>query len=388
MDSSRAGVAQGIIPATLRARMSAPSTPKKPALSRRQIAVVSLGVFAVAGWWMLARRGGDPLVGTPMLALEAATGKSLFFNAAAHPWLKAQRADLLPAEAMAAEGERVRGFVQAVENPKQFRQLDRQHRFDALLLVGNPSEYRPLLDHLVEAKDFTPTYVDHWAILFRRGAERAWKVDDLAPWRQRLAKTGAAERAACLSEVAVRLTALRRGDEAKALLDEAEALEAQSPAMWNGRAVWHAQRGEWKEALDCADRALRGKLEPLSAVATKAQALYAVKEFSAAFDLSRKLVERVPEDPGLLVYHAKIAHEARAFRAEIEALEKLIALAEAARRPTSGYCIYLGQAYAAVSDGKRAIAAFTRALGDPELPKEQREFAADNIRRIKSRVDL
>jgi tetratricopeptide (TPR) repeat protein len=188
--------------------------------------------------------------------------------------------------------------------------------------------------------------------------------------------------------VAVRLTALRRGDEAKALLDEAEALEAQSPAMWNGRAVWHSQRGEWKEALDCADRALRGKLEPLSAVATKAQALYAVKEFSAAFDLSRKLVERVPEDPGLLFYHAKIAHEARAFRAEIEALEKLIALAEAARRPTSGYCIYLGQAYAAVSDGKRAIAAFTRALGDPELPKEQREFAADNIRRIKSRVDL
>lgn len=158
--------------------------------------------------------------------------------------------------------------------------------------------------------------------------------------------------------------------------------------MWNGRAVWHSQRGEWKEALACADRALRGKFEPLSAVATKAQALYAMKEFSAAYDLSQKLVERVPDDPGILFYHAKIAHEAHAFRAEIEALEELIALAESARRPVAGYCIYLGQAYAAVSDGKRSIAAFTRALSDPELPEDQREFAEDNIQRIKSRTGL
>jgi len=368
--------------------MSAPLAPKNRSRTRLFAGLAVVVALAGAAYFFLAQRAVDPLVGTPRLALEAAEGKSLYFNGAAHPWLKAQRADLLAADALDAESERVRGYVQAVENPQLFRQLDRQYRFDALLLVGNPSEYRPLLEHLIETKDFVPAYVDHWAILFRRGTGRAWQAEDLAPWRERIAKLSASARAACLAETAVRLTALRRGEEAKALLDEAETLDAEEPTMWNGRAVWHTQRGEWKEALTCADRALRGRFEPLSAVATKAQALYAMKEFSAAFDLSRKLVERVPDDPSILFYHAKIAHEARAFRAEIEALEKLIALAEAARRPVSGYCIYLGQAYAAVSDGKRSIAAFTRALGDPELPKDQRDFAEDNIQRIKSRTGL
>jgi tetratricopeptide (TPR) repeat protein len=368
--------------------MTATDAPQTHPRSRRLAWGLAACAVAVAAWFAISRHAVDPLVSTPMLALEAAAGKSLYFNAAAHPWLKARRADLLPADAVDAEGERVRGYVQAVENPKLFRQLDREHRFDALLLVGNPSEYRPLLDHLIETKDFLPVYLDHWAILFRRGAERAWQPDDLAPWRQRIAELPDSQRAACLAETAVRLTALRRLEEARTLLDEAAALDGDEPTMWNGRAVWHSQRGEWKEALTCADRALRGKMEPLSAVATKAQALYAMKEFSAAFDLSRRLVERVPDDPGILFYHAKIAHEARAFRAEIEALEKLIALAESSRRPTSGYCIYLGQAYAAVSDGKRAVSAFTRAIGDPELPKEQREFAQESIQRIQSRVDL
>jgi tetratricopeptide (TPR) repeat protein len=368
--------------------MPAPPAPKSVARTRWLAIAAMVAAVALVVWFAGRWRVVDPLVGTPMLVLEAVAAKTLFFNAAAHPWLRAGRADLLPPDAMDAESERVRAYVQAVENPRAFRQLDRQHRFDALLLVGNPSGYRPLLDHLVETKDFQPVYVDHWAILFRRDAARAWQAGDLAPWRERLAGLRASERAACLAEVAVRLTALRRGEEAKALLDEAEALDGEEPTMWNGRAVWHSQRGEWKEALACADRALRGTDEPLAAVATKAQALYAMKEFAAAFDLSQRLVKQVPEDPGILFYHAKIAHEARAFRAEIEALEKLIALAEAARRPVSGYCIYLGQAYAAVSDGKRSVAAFERALSDPELPKEQREFAEDNIRRIKTRVDL
>ncbi len=388
MDNSRAEVAQGIIPATLRAFMRSAITPKNASRQRVLAWAVAVCVGLVAGYFAMSRRAVDPLLGTPMLALEAASGKAVYFNAAAHPWLKTRRPDLLPPDAVDVESERVRSYVQAVENPKAFRQLDRQYRFDTLLLVGNPSEYRPLLDHLVEAKDFQPVYVDHWAIVFQRGAKRAWEPADLAGTRERIAPLGNADRATCLAETAVRLSALRRLDEARALLDEAEGLDADSPTMWNGRAVLHSQQGEWKEALACADRALDGKLEPLSAVATKAQALYAMKEFSAAYELSRRLVERVPEDPGILFYHAKIAHEAHAYRAEIVALGKLIALAEAARRPTSGYHIYLGQAYAAVSDGEESIAAFTKALGDPELPKEQRDFAQENIRRIKSRTGL
>jgi len=41
-----------------------------------------------------------------------------------------------------AGSERSRAFPQAVENPKKvFRPLVRKYQFDALLLVGDPSEY-------------------------------------------------------------------------------------------------------------------------------------------------------------------------------------------------------------------------------------------------------
>ncbi len=349
--------------------------------------LVSVVGMAVA-WAAMGRRAVDPVMGTPRLALEAVSGASIYFNAGALPWLRTLRPELVTEATRDPQGEMARNFARAMQLPKFFRQLDRQLRFDTLLLVGNPSEYRPLLEHLVEVKDFAPVYVDHWAIIFKRGTSPVWAPAQLDGLRARLAGLAARDRATALAETAVRLGSLRRVDEARGLLDEAEQLDGQSAAMWNARAVLHSQRGEWKEALACADRALAGKMEPLAALATKTQALYAMKQFSAAYYLSSYLVERVPEDPGILFYHAKIAHEAHAYKAEIAALEKLIAQAAAARWPTSGYSIYLGQAYAAASEGERSVAAFTKALEDEDLPKEQRDFALENIRRIKSRVGI
>ena len=347
------------------------------------------GVVGLAvAWGVKGRRVVDPVMGTPRLALEAVSGSSIYGNAGALPWLRTLRPELLSDATRDPQGEMARNFARAVQLPKFFRQLDRQLRFDTLLLVGNPSEYRPLLEHLVEVKDFAPVYVDHWAIIFKRGATSPWEPAHLDALRARLAVLTPRDQATALAETAVRLGSLRRVEEARGLLDEAQGLDGQSPAMWNGRAVLHSQRGEWKEALGCADRALAGKKEPLAALATKAQALYAIKQFSAAYDLSSELIERVPEDPGILFYHAKIAHEAHAYKAEIAALEKLIAQASAARWPTSGYSIYLGQAYAAVSEAERSVAAFAKALEDDDLPKEQRDFALENIRRIKSRVGI
>ncbi len=344
-------------------------------------------IAAAAAFFLVKKERANPLVSTPLLAVEAAPGGSLYFNGEAHRWLKTLRRDLLDAETLDERGERVRAFAQAVQNPKLFRQLDRQWRFDALLLVGNPGEYRPLLDHLLETKDFAPVYVDHWAIVFRRGAQRPWELADFAAVRGRLATLSKRERAECFAEAGVKLVALRHMADARALLDEARQLDADSPQAWNGEALVHMQNGEWKAALACADRALAGRLEPLYALATKTQVLYATKHFSEAYTLSRRLVAGLPDDPAILFKHAQICHEAHAYREEIKALEKLIARAEAEQRPVAGYQIYLGQACAAASEAERAIAAFTKALADPELPEDQRDFARENIARIKSRTE-
>ena len=349
------------------------------ARSRLWLGFGALALAAAGAFFFWRDDRSDSLVTTPLLAIEAASGRALYFNGAAYPWLKARRPELL--------GGDPRAFAQAARNPTLFRQLDRERRFDALLLVGSAGEYRALLDHLLETKDFTPTYVDHWAIFFQRGAERAWRAEDFAPVRARLAALSGRERAQCLAELGAKLVALRRMEEARAFLDESQRLDAASPQAWNGMALLHMQRGEWKEAMACADRALGGRLEPLSAVATKTQVLYATKRFSEAYDLSCKLVEQLPDDPAILFKHAEICHQAHAYRAEIRALEKLISRAQDEQQPTSGYRIYLGQAYAGAGDAERSVAAFTKALADPELPEDQKEFARDNVARIKSRTE-
>jgi hypothetical protein len=145
----------------------------------------------IAGLFLLIRGANppsSPQLVTPTLALEGLSAKSLYYNAAARQWLLKQRPELLTEEDRAADSERTRNFIQAVQNPKLFRQLDRRYRFDTLLLVGDPSQSRPLLEHLAEAKDWTLTYVDHTSMVLRRDPAPPWSAADLAVLRARFSE--------------------------------------------------------------------------------------------------------------------------------------------------------------------------------------------------------
>jgi len=361
-----------------------------PALRRTWQALAAAALLVGLAMWFGRSyfRPANPLLETPVLALEAVQAKALYFNAGARPWLVARRPDLLTAEDRDDQSQRTKSFAQAVLVPKLFRQLDRQDRFDALLFIGDPSQYRPLLDHLVETKDWSLSYVDHFGMIFRRGVPRPWKVEDLQPIRERFAAASSHERASFLAQTAIKLVAVREFTAGKTLLDEATQLDPRLPDAWNGVAIYHMHRGEFREAFASAERALALDKAHLPAIATKTQLLFATKNFSEAYALSKQLIERLPHDPNLLFYHAKIAHEAHAYKAEIEVLKRLIARAEAEQRPVSGYQLYLAQAYTAASDAPRAIDAFMRVLNDPDLPQDQRDFARENIARIKKRTGL
>jgi tetratricopeptide (TPR) repeat protein len=354
-------------------------------------AVVALslaGVVAGTGIWRGWFAQHNPLLDSPQLALEALQAKSLYYNGRARPWLLSQRPDLLTPEDRDADSERSRALRQAVQNPKLFRQLDRNYRFDALLLVGDPSEYRPLLDHLVETKDWTLRYVDHTSLVFQRGNGTVWKLADFAPVRARFAQSKPGEKAKVLAETAVKLLVVKQADAAKALLDEASGLAAREPHVANALATYYLGRGEWRLASEQVERALTADGNFLPALATKTQLLYGMKRFGDAFEISSKLIARSPNDPNLLFYHAKISHEAHAYKSEVEALGKLIAQADAEGFPIGGYRIYLGQAFTVMGDAPRAVEAFMLALNDPDLPDDQRVFARENIARIKKRTGL
>ena len=65
-------------------------------------------------------------------------------------------------------------------------------------------------------------------------------------------------------------------------------------------------------------------------------------------------------------------------------LRKLIALAEKSDRPTSGYRVYLGQSLARAGEARPALEEFAKAMSDPDLPKDQRDFAVDCVKVIRS----
>jgi tetratricopeptide (TPR) repeat protein len=330
----------------------------------------------------------NPLLVTPQLAIQSLPAEPLYFNTAARPWLLKWRPELLTPEDRNERSDRTRAFVQAVENPRLFRQLDRQYHFSVVLLCGDPSQYHPLVEHLAQTKDFALRYVDHTSLLFDRNSAKSWTIEDLEKVRSRFATAPKAEQITFLTQTATKLFAVRRFEEGKRLLDDAAGIDANSADVWTGLAIYHLNRGAFKEALTAVDRALALDSGSLPALATKTQTLYAAKRFSEAYTLSQKLIAAREPEPGILFYHAKIAHEAHAYKSEIAALEKLIAQARAQSRPISGYQLYLAQAYAANGQAKPAIDAFAAALSDPELPADQRTFARETMEQVKHRSGL
>jgi hypothetical protein len=338
-----------------------------------------------------------PVIITPQLACAEVQGRSIYYNTIAQPWLERLRPDLLAAEDRDPASSRRRAFVQATQNPKLFRQLDRQFRFDTLVLVGEPSNYQRLLDHLIdpepEKRDFRLVYLDHWACIFKRDAARVWQPTDIGPVRGRLGKMRSRDQATFLAMAAGKLLALRMPDVAKRWLDEAQSLDSRSLDVLGGLAGYKISIGRWIEAEALADRALEKEPVFIPALAAKISAMRATKHHKDAFIFSKRLNDLLPEEPVRLWQHAQLAHEAQENVAEIAALTRLVAMAKEDGRPSAEYEFRLGEAHAfeAINNAEHARAALEHlrnAIADPLLPAQQRKFAEERIAIIRERTGL
>lgn len=366
----------------------------------RFVRAVLSALVLLAGWlgwgwmkpWLFPP---SPLVVTPQLALEGVQSQSLYYNGLAWPWLMERRPDLVSEEDRVADSQRVRAFAQAPQNPKLFRQLDRQSRFDTLLLVGDPSNYQRLLDHLLEPelekRDFRLVYLDHWALVFKRNAAREWVPADSEAVRQRVASARPEDRAAFLAKASAKMLAVRQYEPARLWLDEALALDGGSVDALAGMAGYFTSLGKWKEAESYADKALAKNESFAQAVAVKVLAMRATNHKGDAFRFSVRLNTLIPVEPVRLWQHAMLAHDAAEYEAEIAALEQLIQRARADDRPAGDYEFQLGEAhtFAAMQDVTHVPAAaehLKKALADPLLPAEKRKFAEERLRTIHERT--
>lgn len=312
--------------------------------------------------------------------------KSLYWNANALPWVQTEQLSDVRPEDREGVSPRMRAFSQAAQDPKVFRRLDREERFDTVWLLGDPSGFKPLLEHLLETKDFALEWLDHTSLIFRRSAGARVDPDHLDRLRDQFASPN--EKATFLAQAATKLLAVHQTESARRRLEEAEKLDRRVAAVWSGWSTLHLLRGDFSAALASADRALSLDRNFLPALACKTQVLYGMKRFSEAWELSQQLLARSPDDPGMLFYHAKLAHQAHAYNDEIKALTRLITLAQEAGASVSGYRVYLGQAHAAKGDADHALDQLSLALLDTELPREQRAFADQLFLQIKDRTGL
>jgi tetratricopeptide (TPR) repeat protein len=277
-------------------------------------------------------------------------------------------------------------MAQAVQNPKLFRQLDRQEHFDALLIAGDPNQSRPLLDHLRKSGDWSLEWADAFALIFRRGGERDQLGERLKEVRLGWVGLPVQERAERLAVLGDHLVAAGRMDDARGVLDEATSVMGSLPAVLASEGRYRLERGEWAKAVAMADRGLKTDPRHRPSLSVKAQALYFSKRFQEAYQLSKQLLEDSPKDPLMLFAHAKIAHEIGGFSEEIEVLQRLIEIVEDQKRSTSSYRVFLGQAMAKTGDGDGALRELSLALRDPDLPSQEREFAEDALKRVRAKL--
>jgi len=319
--------------------------------------------------------------------LEGLGVKTVYFNGAALPAvIKRNPAWLQPGDRLAGS-EHIRSLAQAALSPKLFRQLDRQEHFDALLLVGDPVQFRALTEHLIKTQDWSLSWVDSWCSVYSRQAGGGLTREAILRIATQWDGAGARVKATALAAMAERLVAASRLDVAVELLQLAKAADGESAAVWTAEGAYRLARGEWVQAVAAADRALQGSgRRGRAARSVKAQGLYFSKQFEEAYLLSAELLADAPEDPVMLFTHAKIAHEVRAIQEEVGVLRKLIAIAEKERRSTSWYRVYLGQALAMSGEGESALREFDLALVDPDLPEDQRDFAKNSRARVALRV--
>jgi Tfp pilus assembly protein PilF len=352
------------------------------------------------GWSRLLRPWlypPSPLVLTPSLALESLQAKALYFNTLARPWLLEKRRELLVADDLDEKSGRSKAFAQATQSPKLFRQLDRQFRFDTIFLLGDPSAYQRLLDHLlepeVEKRDFKLVYLDHWAFVFQRDAKTLWQPGDTEAILQRLRGVRSEDRAGFMAKAATKMLAIREIHTAKQWLDEALSADGSSSDALAGLGQYFVSLGKWKEADSYADRALENNPDFIPALAIKVVAARATDHRNEALQFSTKLNALLPEDPVRLWQHAQVAHEAKQYDIEIAALSRLVALGESEERPVCEYEFHLGEAhaFAAMQDATHAPLAvefLKKALKDRRLPQDKRKFAEERLALIRERTGL
>ncbi len=278
-------------------------------------------------------------------------------------------------------GEGLPGDDAAGRDVAHWRSVDREHRFDAVVVVGNWSEITPLLLHLYTSPDFYIEHVDGWGAVFRRGAAESWTPpgpDSVAVGEPDT------HRATELSRLSLIVQAMGESRAALRLANAAVELTPDDENVRARRATLDLQRGRLSEAVAEANTVLDKNPNNVAALQIKAQALSRGGAADEAWQVAEHLVRVAHQNDMIsLALHAQLASDARAFSREQESLERVVRLSEQAGVDPITYRVLLGQCYARLGLGRQAAEQFRMVQAVGSLPEESRRDVETALEKLK-----
>lgn len=286
-------------------------------------------------------------------------GGRIFVNQATAGWFVEQKFEAWQIDEL-DQAERLRAGV----DPAFWRVKDRARRYDAVAVLGEPGDARPLVAHLMESPDWRLAWVGSSGCLFARSSLREKPL---------LTRRSSAQTAHWLIEVGML-------DEARRMIERLE--DADRDHVEFLRTFLLTEERDWVGVIERTEAAQGRFAEAL--LVLRARAFLERGDGKAAWRTMRSLAQRKDADAATLFLYARACRAAHAWEEEVRALQRVISLLDAAGAPTSTYQVYLGQACSSAGKKKEALASFREAVADPALPQAQRDFAETAIKRLES----
>lgn len=263
--------------------------------------------------------------------------------------------------------------AKATASTLAWRELNRSRPPGAVILGGSLAETRGLQALLAESPEWHLAAVDATGLLFLRGSGAAFAPSET---------TGIDGGPLALARTAVNLDFAGFRPAARTLMAEALNRAPDSASVLTEAASLAASQGRWEKGRSYAERALEKRPDSVPARYFLALALLETNVADKAAEEASRLVAASPNDPSILLLHARCARRANDFEAETNSLERLLKILPPAAQ--GRIQIYLGQAWAKRGFAERSLAAYEAAL-KAELTPDERAQVQEAVGVIRSK---
>ena len=302
------------------------------------VGVLCLIVSAMGIWAAFFPRSlpiNDPRLLAPLSLVEMAKSERgrVFVNPSARPCVSVFAESLI-------DRSLTEQIATGLENsPEKWRAEDRARPFTSVLISGRVFEAKPLIQHLLDAPDWYLVRVDNQGLLFLRGEK-----PDLAGSPVPSFGTPR-ERAVYLAQYALNLEIAGFRTLATTSMDEALSLAGKDYEVLFRAASLSASQSHWERARKQAAAAARAHPGAYEANYLLALSLLETRAFEKALECSSKLRAQYPDDPSVLLLHARASRAAHDYSEETKTLDRLLKLAKESNTPTARIHIFLDQSW-------------------------------------------